>query len=301
MKGWLIARLSLLTLNVSAQDDLDAMMANLKPEKEKVKNAFKSTRVLNFHSTEMVAGGVLDFRILHRFGRLNSGVENLFGLDQAFVRLSLDYGLTDNLTVGLGRSAVGKEVDAFVKWRFLQQTKGPGSFPVSLVYVAGSVVNTASWANPDRINFFSSRLSYYHQLLISRKFSESLTLQLTPTFVHRNLVASNDDKNGVFGIGLGGRMKLSKRISFNADYCFIPDGQMTQPFKMPLSLGFDIETGGHVFQLQFSNALGMNEKALVTQTTGDWFSGDIHFGFNISRVFTLKTKKAFDEAKKTNW
>lgn len=301
MKGWLIACLSLLTLNVSAQDDLDAMMANIKPYKELVKNAFKSTRVLNFHSTEMVAGGVLDFRILHRFGRLNSGVENLFGLDQAFVRLSLDYGLTDNLTVGLGRSAVGKEVDAFVKWRFLQQSKGPGSFPVSLVYVAGSVVNTASWANPDRINFFSSRLSYYHQLLISRKFSESLTLQLTPTFVHRNLVASNDDKNGVFGIGLGGRMKLSKRISFNADYCFIPDGQMTQPYKMPLSLGFDIETGGHVFQLQFSNALGMNEKALVTQTTGDWLSGDIHFGFNISRVFTLKTKKAFDEAKKTNW
>lgn len=301
MKGWLIACLSLLTLNVCAQDDLDAMMANIKPEKEKVKNAFKSTRVLNFHSTEMVAGGVLDFRILHRFGRLNSGVENLFGLDQAFVRLSLDYGLTDNLTVGLGRSAVGKEVDAFVKWRFLQQSKGPGSFPVSLVYVAGSVINTASWANPDRVNFFSSRLSYYHQLLISRKFSESLTLQLTPTFVHRNLVASNNDKNGVFGIGLGGRMKLSKRISFNADYCFIPDGQMTQPYKMPLSLGFDIETGGHVFQLQFSNALGMNEKALVTQTTGDWLSGDIHFGFNISRVFTLKTKKAFDEAKKTNW
>jgi hypothetical protein len=301
VRNWLIACLGFLAIQVQAQDDLDAMMANIKPEKVKVKNAFKSTRILNFHSTEMVAGGVLDFRILHRFGRLNSGVENLFGLDQAFVRLSLDYGLTDNITVGLGRSAVGKEVDGFVKWRFLQQSKGPGAMPVSLVYVAGSVINTASWANPDRINFFSSRLSFYHQLLISRKFSEDLTLQLSPIWVHRNLVPANADQNGVFGLGIGGRMKLSKRISFNADYCYIPDGQMTQPYKMPLSLGFDIETGGHVFQLQFSNALGMNEKALVTQTTGDWLNGDIHFGFNISRVFTLKTKKAFDEAKKSSW
>ena len=178
------------------------MMANINPEKVKVKNAFKSTRILKFHSNEMVAGGVLDFRILHRFGRLNSGVENLFGLDQAFVRLSLDYGLTDNITVGLGRSAVGKEVDGFVKWRFLQQSKGPGAMPVSLVYVAGSVINTASWANPDRINFFSSRLSFYHQLLISRKFSEDLTLQLSPIWVHRNLVPANADQNCGFGLGI---------------------------------------------------------------------------------------------------
>lgn len=301
MRKWLIACLGFLAFNAHAQDELDAMMANIQPEKVKVKNAFKSTRILNFHSTEMVAGGVLDFRILHRFGRLNSGLENLFGLDQAYVRLSLDYGLTDNITVGLGRSAVGKEVDGFVKWRFLQQSTGPGAMPVTMVYVAGSVVNTASWSNPDRINFFSSRLSYYHQLLISKKFSEELTLQVSPTWVHRNLVAANADQNGVFGLGIGGRMKLSKRISFNADYCYIPEGQMAQPYKMPLSLGFDIETGGHVFQLHFSNALGMNEKALVTQTTGDWLNGDIHFGFNISRVFTLKTKKAFDEAKKSSW
>lgn len=301
MRNWFLGIGCLLASHVSAQDELEAMMANTQPEKVMIKNAFKSTRILNLHSTEMVAGGVLDFRILHRFGRLNSGVENLFGLDQAFVRLSLDYGLTDHLTIGLGRSAVGKEVDGFVKWRFIQQSKGPKSSPVSLVYVAGSVVNTASWANPDRVNFFSSRLSYYHQLLISRKFSEDLTLQLTPTWVHRNLVLTNSDQNGVFGLGIGGRMKLSKRISFNADYCYIPDGQMSQPYKMPLSLGFDIETGGHVFQLQFSNALGMNEKALLTQTTGDWLKGDIHFGFNISRVFTLKTKKAFDEAKKSTW
>jgi hypothetical protein len=215
--------------------------------------------------------------------------------------LSLDYGLTDNLSIGLGRSSVGKEVDGFVKWRFIHQSKGPGAMPFSLVYVAGSVVNTASWADPDRVNFFTSRLAFYHQLLISRKFSDDLSLQLSPTWVHRNLVPMNADQNGVFALGIGGRMKLTRRISFNADYCYIPDGQMSQPYKMPLSLGFDIETGGHVFQLQFSNALGMNEKALVTQTTGDWLKGDIHFGFNISRVFTLKTKKAFDEAKKTTW
>ena len=275
------------------EEDLLGLVQPDTARRQYVSSAFKSTRVIMSHSMEMLKEGVLDFRILHRFGTLNSGISNLFGLDDASIRLGLDYGITRNLTVGLGRTSVNprKDADAFVKYRLLQQTTGIRSRPFSLLAVAGTTMQTAEWADKSRDNHFSSRVGYYGQIILGRKFSEALSLQLVPTMVHRNLVPTTRDDNDTYALGAGGRLKLSNRISLNADYYYVFNKDESLTTYNPLSIGFDIETGGHVFQLHFSNAVGMNERSFVTETTGDWGDGDIQFGFNISRVFHLKKKK----------
>jgi hypothetical protein len=256
--------------------------------KDYVTNAFKSSRVINGHSMEFIGKGVLDVRILHRFGLLSNGLKELFGLDQASMRLGLDYGLGTNLTVGVGRSTLNKELDAFVKYRPLrQETDG---FPFSLVWVSGITLYTTEWAHPERDNHFSSRLAYFHEVIIGRKFTETFTLQLSPILVHRNLVTGADDENNTIALGIGGRVKLTKRVAFVVDYHPVLSGREPNT-KDPLSAGFDIETGGHVFQLHFSNSAGMNEKAFLTGTTDDFWKGDIRFGFNLSRVFQIGGKK----------
>ena len=282
--------LALTIRSVSAQDLLDL----LGPEEvttEYVKNAFKSTRIINSHSIESLAAGTLDFRILHRFGRINGGAYQLFGLDQATIRLGLDYGITDRLTAGIGRSTYKKEIDGFAKYKVLWQSTGKREMPVSLVAVAGMTVSTLHFDDPERENYFSSRLGYYFQLLAGRKFSERLTLQLNPTLVHRNLVLTAGDPSDVLAAGAGGRLKLTKRLALTSDYYYVFSGAASESFGQVLSIGFDIETGGHVFQLHFSNATGMNERAFITETDGTWGAGDIQFGFNISRVFTVSDKR----------
>jgi hypothetical protein len=236
---------------------------------------------------EFLGKGVLDVRILHRFGEVNSGISSLFGLDQASMRIGLDYGLLNNVTVGFGRSNVGKELDGFIKFCPVWQTTGPGSFPFSIVLVSGVTLGTQAWADTTRKNYFSSRMAFYNELILGRKFSERFSLQLSPVFVHRNLVELAAEENDVYALGIGARFKLTKRIAFVADYHYIAKGLDKDIYKDPLSVGFDIETGGHVFQLHFSNATGMNEKAFITNTTGDWGKGEVRFGFNLSRVFTV--------------
>ncbi|GAA4755527.1 DUF5777 family beta-barrel protein [Flavisolibacter ginsenosidimutans] len=276
-----------------AQDtDLLKGVADTTPKKEYVYGAFKSTRVIMSHSIEMLRPGVLDFRILHRFGNVNQGISEFFGLDQATTRLGLDYGISNNLTVGIGRGTLKKEVDGFVKWRIIQQSTGPKSMPFSLVAVGGSTVVGAPWSDPARKNLFSSRLGYYGQAVIGRKFSERLTLQLSPILLHRNFVELAADPNDLFAAGFGGRLKLSKRVSLNVDYYYVVNqNDARTELHNPLSIGFDIETGGHVFQLHFTNAIGMNERAFLTETTNRWGKGEIQFGFNISRAFQIAKKK----------
>ncbi|HNR18744.1 MAG TPA: DUF5777 family beta-barrel protein [Bacteroidia bacterium] len=279
--------------SVSAQQpDLLSLVEDEKQPKEFVKNSYKSTRVIMSHSLENLAGGVLDFRILHRFGMINEGAYQFFGLDQATIRLGLDYAVTDRLTVGIGRSSYKKEVDGFAKYKLLWQATGPKSSPVSVIYVGGTTVNGLKFEDEEVENYFTSRLGYYHQLIIGRKFSESLTLQIAPTFLHLNIVPETLNRHDIYGAQLGGRIKLTKRLALTADYVFVANGKDGDvEYKHPLSIGFDIETGGHVFQLHFTNATGMNERAFITETQGDWGKGDIQFGFNISRVFTIKDKR----------
>jgi hypothetical protein len=274
-----------------AQDpDLLKMVDSTKPARQYATAAFKSTRVINGQSMELLGKGVLDVRILHRFGLVNAGVKQLFGFDEASMRLGFDYGLLNNLMIGVGRTSTNKEFDGFLKFRPVRQSTGPGGFPVSIVLLSGIALNSLDWADPERDNKFSSRMGYYHAIIIGRKFSNIFTLQLTPTFVHRNLVAGADDDNDTYALGVGGRLKFSKRCAFVVDYHPILAGRAPRT-KDPMSVGFDIETGGHVFQLHFSNSAGMNEKEFISNTTDDFWKGEIRFGFNLSRVFTVNRKK----------
>ena len=280
----------LLTASVFAQDqDLLKMVGDDSAKKEYVKNAFKSSRVINGHSMEMIAKGNLDFRILHRFGLVSGGAKNFFGLDQATMRMGFDYGLGTNWTIGVGRSTLNKEYDGFLKWRIIRQSTGPKSSPFSVLLIQGITINTMPWTDPTRDNKFSSRLAYYTEVIVGRKFSEGFSMQLAPTFVHRNLVPLASDENDAFALGIGGRLKLSRRVAFVIDYTYVMSGIDKDIYHSPLSMGVDIETGGHVFQLHFSNAEGMNEKAFITGTTDQWF--DVRFGFNLSRMFVIKKPK----------
>jgi hypothetical protein len=249
--------------------------------------AFKTNRVINFHSLENTAGGVFDFKISHRFGFINGGIQELFGLDQAYIRIGGDYGITNNLTVGFGRSTFEKTYDVFGKYKFLRQSSGKKIMPITAALLGTAAVKTIPF-NDEKSHFFSERLYYSYQLIVGRKFSESFSMQLSPTVVHRNIVPTKNDVHDIKGIGVAGRIKLSKRTAFNAEYMYIFPNQLEAGKKNALSLGFDIETGGHVFQLQFTNSTSMIENGLVTNTTGDWLDGGIHFGFNVSRVFTVK-------------
>jgi hypothetical protein len=288
--------LALSSPSFSQDDDLLSLLGETDLGPEYTTAAFKSTRVINGHSVENTAHGVLDFRIGHRFGFVNGGLGEFFGLDGATVRLGLDYGVTDRLVVGIGRSSFQKTLDGFVKYKLMRQCDKGCETPFTLALVAASSMTTLQtsalpWYDPTRQDYFSHRMGYSFQLIIGRKFSESFTLQLNPGVVHRNLVATIDDPNDVFHISGAGRLKLSKRVALNAEYFYVLPGQLPEPYRNSLSLGFDIETGGHVFQLHFTNSTAMFERGFITETTGDWGNGDIHFGFNISRVFTLHNPK----------
>ena len=268
-------------------DDLLGLLDDDKSEKEFVKNAFKSSRVINGHSMEFIPKGTMDFRILHRFGVLDQGYRNFFGLDQATWRMGFDFGLFQNLSVGIGRSTFKKEVDGFIKYAPIRQSTGNKSSPVTIALVAGMTMNTSPYEDTSINNFFTSRLGYYYQVIIGRKFNEKFTLQLTPTMVHMNLVPLHTQPNDMFSLGVGGRLKLTKRMAITWDYFYLITGKEKKVNFDPLSVGIDIETGGHVFQLHLSNCVGMNERAFITETTNSWTKGEIRFGFNLSRIFQL--------------
>lgn len=255
-----------------------------------VKASFKTNRVVNLHSLENTAGGELDVKISHRFGELNGGLYNLFGLDDASTRLGMDYGITDRLQVGIGRSGFNKTYDGYVKMKLLQQTTGAKEMPITAAFFTSIAIYTDNALKPQGTNveyYFTNRLSYTFQMILGRKFSEGFSLQLSPTLVHRNLVQTADEAHDVLALGVAGRVKLSKRVAINGEYVYVLPGQLAPEYTNSLSIGFDIETGGHVFQLHFTNSKPMYETGYITETSGKWGEGDIYFGFNISRIFTI--------------
>lgn len=290
----LISVLAFTALPILAQDDLMDMLNSQDPVVEYTYATFKATRIINSHTVEQPANGVLLFMIQHRFGKVNTGFYELFGLDQATIRLGLEYGITDRLSIGAGRSSYQKTYDGFIKYKLLRQSTGARKMPVTLSYYGSMTVNSLKWEDmgiDDRENFFSSRLTYTNKLLLARKFSSSISLQLMPTHTHKNLVPTTEDANDIFSMGVGGRVKLTNRMSVNAEYYYTPESQISYEFTQPFSLGLDLETGGHVFQLHFSNAQAFFDSGYLTETNGKWSKGDIYFGFNISRVFTIKKPK----------
>ncbi len=248
---------------------------------------FKTTKVVNTHSIENNGKGVLNFIINHRFGQLNGGAYELFGLDQAYIRFGFEYGITDRLNIGVGRNSYEKVYDGFVKYKILRQSTGKRKMPISLVYVGNMDFKTTKWADTALQGKPWLRAYYTNQLLIARKFSEGTSIQIMPTIVHRNLVNTASEKNDVYLIGIGGRQKISKRVAINFEYYYALPNQLASDVRNSLSLGVDIETGGHVFQLFFTNSTGTDYRSILTETTGKWGNGGIHFGFNVSRVFTI--------------
>jgi len=251
---------------------------------------FKSTRVINGHSNERMPEGQLDVRFEHRFGLINQGYYEFYGLDQSNTLISLEYGIKDWIMVGLNRASLDKTVSGFTKFSILRQSKGAVEMPVSMSLLLGTSIVGTRWKDPTRDNLFSSRISYTTQLIFARKLNENLSLQLAPIWIHRNLVALVIDKNDQFALGIGSRYKISRRASINLEYYPILNTSWdhSTTYRNALAVGIDIETGGHVFQLMLSNTQGMIEKTFITETTGNWLKGDLHLGFNISRVFSLK-------------
>jgi hypothetical protein len=277
--------------------DLDSLLnaeTNLHKETDYVEATFKSTKIVLGQSIENKARGELNFLISHHFGNLNSGAYELYGLDYSEIRLGFDYGLTDWMTIGVGRSSFNKIFDGYLKFKILRQSKGDKKIPLSLSLFSSMALNSLHWENPDRENLFDSRLSYCFELLMARKMNSSLSFQITPSMVHRNLVKTSEDQNDVYSIGFGGRLKLSKRFSINAEYFYTLPGKTADDFYDSFSTGFEIETGGHVFQIFLTNSNGLIEQVFIPETNGSWLNGDIKLGFNISRNFTLIRHKEIE-------
>jgi hypothetical protein len=275
-------------IELAAQDDLmDLLEKEAKPAINYTEATFKGTRLINGHSIETRKKGVLDFIIGHRFGRINSGAYEFFGLDQSNVRIGFDYGLTDRFNIGIGRNSFEKTYDSFLKYKLMRQQTGSRNLPVSVVAFSSIAIKTLRTNDPATELDFTSRLTYTYQLIIARKFSPSFSFQLLPSLVHRNAVLPDLEGNDIFALGAGGRVKLSKRLSLNAEYYYQFNRIPNSLIQNSIAIGVDIETGGHVFQLQLTNSRSMIEKGFITETTGNFFRGDIHFGFNISRTFQL--------------
>lgn len=286
MKHLVILILLLLLFSFSKAQSLEDLLDNsLSNETELVAATFKSVQLINSHTIKSPANNQLIFLISHRFGFLNSGFSDLFGLDNATVRFGFEYGISNKLSLGFGRSTYKRNYDLFAKYALLQQSTGVKNMPISLSLLGVTNISSAKWTKPDRDYLFAHRMSYSAQLLIARKFSNTISLQLMPTYVHRNLVATALDQNDIFAIGTGGRVKLSNWVAFTFEYHYLLPGETANNFENPLSLGVDLETGGHVFQLFFTNTSAIFDSAIIGETTDRWLDGNIRFGFNISRTF----------------
>ncbi len=268
---------------VCAQDDLLSQIdQELDQGNIEVSSTFKGTRLINGHSIETRSKKNLTFIISHRFGNIRGGAYEFFGMDGANIRLGLDYAITDKFTIGIGRNSLGKHLDGFAKYRILSQSKGEKQIPVSLTYF-GSVAYRTVRTTPERT--FKQNLAFTNQLLIARKISSAISLQLMPVWVHYNAVAI-EENNDVFAIGVGGRYKIGKRFSLNVEY-YHQLRELNPDYYNALALGFDIDTGGHIFQFHITNSTAMIAKGFVGETTDDFFGGNIHLGFNITRNFQL--------------
>jgi hypothetical protein len=281
-----------ITSAIGQVDLLSMIEKSEKPTVDYTAATFKTTRIVIGQSIELPPQGNLLFLISHHFGAINTGYENLFGLKQATIRLGLEYGLTKWLGFGAGLNTDKNTWDGFIKVKALRQSTGARKMPVTLDIFANSAIYTTKWSDPNRTNYFSSRISYAMQVMVARKFGNILSLQITPSYVHKNLVPDSHDHNDIFTLGAGGRVKVSQRVSINAEYHYLFKGQVvsTEAYNS-FSLGVDIETGGHVFQIFLTNSFGEYEESFLTETRGKWSNGDIFLGFNISRMFTIVKPK----------
>lgn len=275
-----------------AQDSTQAVITTEEPTIEFTKSTFWGPRVANLQSTETNKAGYLGFRVGHRAGRISSGAMNFFGLDEASFRMNFDLGITDWLMIGVGRSTTQKFYDGYIKGRILRQSTGKRNMPLSVTGFAGMGINTLKWDSDYPKKYFTSRLSYTFQLIIARKFTKWFSAELVPTLVHRNMVPLEKDKNDVYALGAGLQFKITPRFGINIEYNYLLPNQIYSGYnglkvENSGSIGLDIYTGKHVFQIFVTNSTGMAEKQFITETTESWQKNGIRIGFNIERTFKL--------------
>ncbi|HBT92994.1 MAG TPA: hypothetical protein DEB23_01750, partial [Chitinophagaceae bacterium] len=188
-----------------------------------------------------------------------------------------------------------KQFDGFVKYKIIRQQVGEHNIPISISYVGSTIYKSLKNATNIYEPYVSDKFSFAHQILFARKFNDQFSLQLTPTLLHYNIVENVNIPNDFYSLGIGFRQRISKRVNITTEYFYRID--KLAGYYDPLSVGVDIETGGHVFQLHVSNSTGMTERTFINETAGSWGKGDLRFGFNISRVFTLKKPKELKNLK----
>ena len=283
------------TARIATAQDVDLFKSQDEQDKKDKLNqtdyvtaTFKTTRMVNGQSIENVGEGILDVKVSHRFGTISQGSNGMWGLDAATMRIGMDYGITNGIMVGLGRTNGGL-FDGFAKWRILRQSTGKVNMPFTVSLSGGAIWNTQKVTNPIENNY-TDRLNYSGQILIARKFNDYVSLQVVPTIVHYNSVAKSSLPNDYFSVGMGGRLRLTKRVNLTAEY--YPQITKKEGTTSSFSVGFDIETGGHVFQFHFTNSTGMDDRSFIEETKDSWNSTKgIHFGFNIARVFKIVEPK----------
>ena len=268
------------TFQVNSQSDLLSEIDY--DENLDVIATFKGLKIVNFESTKILAVKQFAFSVSHRFGSVKYGFNNFFGLDDAITRLNFIYGINDYSNLSISRTTFKKTYDLGYKSRLISQSE---TYPITVVfYFSATLDSSLEEENYPNLKF-SNRIGYFNQLMISRKFNDKFSVLVSPVFFHENLVTFADQQNSQFGTVVGARFMLTKRVSINFDYGYHLNKSQTSFFKNPLGIGIDIETGGHVFQLLFSNSQSMNAINLMTSSSGDWREGDVFFGFNLYRTF----------------
>ncbi len=275
------------SFTLQAQDLMDLFGDEESDKVDYTYATFKGIRLINGQTVELPPKGALNFVISHHFGAINEGAYEFFGLDQANIRFGFDYAFNDWLAIGIGRSSVNKTFDGSIKAKLLRQSSGAKKMPVTLTLFANTAITSLKWSEPERTNYFTSRMEYAYQVLIARKFGSKLSLQLMPTLIHRNLVETIEDQNDVWAIGAGGRFKVSNRVAVTGEYYYLLPGKTADDFSNVFSIGVDLETGGHVFQLYLTNTQGLIEEQFIPMTDGKWSEGDIFISFNINRTFQI--------------
>lgn len=271
------------TLIVFSQDELLSEIDTVIEEPTYASAVFKGLKVINFESTKLVAKKGFNFIVSHRFGTVKNGFQNLFGLDEAVTHLNFVYGLSDNINISASRSSNQKIYEVATKFRLVNQQAG--KIPFTVVGYTSVLANTSlDTDNLPKLEF-KHRLSYVAQLLVSRKMNNNLSLILSPTFFHDNYLTDDFQENSQYGLGFGGRYKLGKRWSLNTEYGMHLNRSENSLYKNPFSIGVDLETGGHVFQLLFTNSQSMNTNGVFGTSTGEWGESDVYFGFNLARSF----------------
>ena len=303
-----------LTKGIVAQDSLSSILDSevnkeMAGKKQPVYATFKGTQLVNSRTIETLGKHDLDFRVSHRFGDIGGdfgGEKSFFGLENSTdVKISFDYGITDRLTAGISRSkgatSVRQLYEGSLKYKLLRQTDD-NSMPVTVTAFSNAVISSmasnAKANTPDHFNSLSDRLSFTNQLLIARKFSDRFSLMLMPTHVHTNYVINND-QNNIFAMGIGGRLKLTNRMALIADYFKVFRNSASKnsfsanglDFYNPLGAGIEFETGGHVFDFTFTNSTAIVENQFIPYTTTSWKQWRFRWGFNLSRIFSLKKHK----------